>query len=555
MRIIVDGQNLRVEGARILSPEELRDQKMDFIFSRDWDRYVRFAQFTQGGRTYNRMLVEGQCRIPPEIGPGDFYLHVTGMTPDNHERVSSCYVRIHVPGGFAPMPPCPPLPMPPAPSQGEPAQDGQGSTEPLYEEIRRRVEEALSSGMQHLMDPTLTQEGKAADAKATGEALQKAREETEETQKTCQALADELKELGLTVTGQGKTMDGLVSLQAGARLSVLESARGSQDTRLQALEGQMQETRSQADAAWQSAEAAGDACRKLQEKTERDLEKQARELEEEKKERDRLNARVTETEKQADTAGRDLKNTRQMLERARESMDQLEHAVGDQGARVRAFESRVTEFEQKTREILRSIDTLNQSVLSNSVALDRIRQAHPAPPPVMPGMPPMHGDPWQAERVRELQERLGHVTEEVRRLRGRLDENTGNDRETDARTRDRLRELEQLLATAREEMQKASDRMKDAVRRDQGRQNAGRVLGILPDGQVAPVDMRMAGQAQSDFTEQDETSVTFIRNNPFRLLNGYPVTDGIILRSASGTPFLLGVTDAGEVEIREFVRN
>ena len=78
MRITVRGQNLIPEDG----PGCGRPGEIEFSFSRDWDRFLKFAQFTQHGRTFNTMLAENRCRLPPEIREGPYYLNVTGITPD-----------------------------------------------------------------------------------------------------------------------------------------------------------------------------------------------------------------------------------------------------------------------------------------------------------------------------------------------------------------------------------------------------------------------------------------------------------------------------------------
>ena len=66
MRIQVRGQNIYVEPGRPGNEMDRREM-LEFSFSRDWDRYVKFAQFTQHGHTSNVMLMDGRCHVPPEV--------------------------------------------------------------------------------------------------------------------------------------------------------------------------------------------------------------------------------------------------------------------------------------------------------------------------------------------------------------------------------------------------------------------------------------------------------------------------------------------------------
>ena len=159
VRITVRGQNLIPEDG----PGCGRPGEIEFSFSRDWDRFLKFAQFTQHGRTFNTMLAENRCRLPPEIREGPYYLNVTGITPDSRDRATSCYILLRAPGtgpmGGGP----PPFPDDPPPRD-------------LYAELQRQMEEAIRQAASLTLDTTLTEEGKAAESRATGEAISQARE-------------------------------------------------------------------------------------------------------------------------------------------------------------------------------------------------------------------------------------------------------------------------------------------------------------------------------------------------------------------------------------------
>ena len=640
MRIIVDGQNLRVEGVRLLAPEELKDHRMDFTFTRDWDRYVKFAQFTQAGRTWNRMLVNGQCKIPGEIGPGDFYLHVTGMTPESNERVSSCYVMIHVPGAhpgypgapmgypppfpgpppMAPMSPAGGYPPPPPPggpmpgcrcgSQGSDGSNGGdgsgtaggsgtggngtggngaagGNTEPggsgsdtLYEEIRNKVNEALAAGMATLVDADLTQAGKAADAAAVGKAIQDTREQTAEAidqakteaeqkareiaEEMVMPLAQDVQELQESLDSGSEEQrnslqemkDTLQALNAGQRLEALEESAQTQKSAAEQISQQVQNLQEEMNAAGRTLNETGDRMNRLETDTDSSLRRQEAALEREETARGKLAERVTTLEEKTGSAGSSVQEIRRDVNVLTDRVDRVSNDSSAREQRLTSVSQQVESLDRQTKDVLRSIDTLNQTVLNTSVTVERMRDnAWNQRPPMqpMPPMPPMHEDPYRREMIRDLQEQVHRLSDDVRRLRGRTEEKLSQNKEGDQATVEKVRNLERALEDAQKALQSAVDQLGDVVRKDQGRHNAGRVLGVLSDGQVATMDMRMASQAQSDFVEQDETSVTYIRNNPFKLLNGYPMAEGLILRSSMGVPYLLTVNESGELTLNEFV--
>ncbi|MBQ9263582.1 MAG: hypothetical protein IJ189_05150 [Clostridia bacterium] len=649
MRIIVDGQNLRVEGVRLLAPEELKDHRMDFTFTRDWDRYVKFAQFTQAGRTWNRMLVNGQCKIPGEIGPGDFYLHVTGMTPESNERVSSCYVMIHVPGAhpgypgapmgypppfpgpppMAPMSPAGGYPPPPPPPPGGPMPgcrcgsqghdsgntgDGSGqaggsgtggngtgggdgtaggNTEPggsgsdtLYEEIQNKVNEALAAGMATLVDAELTQAGKAADAAAVGKAIRDTREQTAEAIGQAKAeaeqkareiaeemvlpLAQDVQELQESLDSGSEEQknslqemkDTLQALNAGQRLEALEESAQTQKSTTAEIGQQVQNLQKEMNASRHTLDETENRMNRLETDTDSSLRRQEAALEREETARGKLAERVTTLEEKTGSASNGVQEIRRDVNVLTDRVDRLSNDSGAREQRLNSVSQQVESLDRQTKDVLRSIDTLNQTVLNTSVTVERMRDnawnqhppMQPMPPvPPMPPMPPMHEDPYRREMIRDLQEQVHRLSDDVRRLRGRTEEKLSQNKEGGQATVEKVRNLERALEDAQKALQSAVDQLGDVVRKDQGRHNAGRVLGVLSDGQVAALDMRMASQAQSDFVEQDETSVTYIRNNPFKLLNGYPLAEGLILRSSMGVPYLLTVNESGELTLNEFV--
>ena len=200
VRIRVQGQNLIPEDG----PGCGRPGEMEFTFSRDWDRFLKFAQFTQHGRTFNTMLAENRCRLPPEIREGPYYLNVTGITPDSRDRATSCYIMLRAPGTAAPGGP-PPFPDPPP-------------TTDLYAELQRQMEEAIRQAASLTLDTTLTEAGKAAESRAAGEAISKAREET------MQALSGETGRLVEEIARIRSQLDDAVSRLSGTEASAEDLA-------------------------------------------------------------------------------------------------------------------------------------------------------------------------------------------------------------------------------------------------------------------------------------------------------------------------------------------
>ena len=88
--------------------------KVKFNFSSDWRDLEKVAQFTQGGTTYNQVLINDECIIPNEIQAGEFFISVFG-TDSSGIRGTTTPIKISMlKSGFTsssqdPIPPTPDL--------------------------------------------------------------------------------------------------------------------------------------------------------------------------------------------------------------------------------------------------------------------------------------------------------------------------------------------------------------------------------------------------------------------------------------------------------------
>lgn len=88
--------------------------KVKFNFSSDWSDLEKVAQFTQGGTTYNQVLINDECIIPNEIQAGEFFISVFG-TDSSGIRGTTTLIKVSMlKSGFIsssqePIPPTPDL--------------------------------------------------------------------------------------------------------------------------------------------------------------------------------------------------------------------------------------------------------------------------------------------------------------------------------------------------------------------------------------------------------------------------------------------------------------
>ena len=520
MRIQVRGQNLYVEPGHPGNEMDFREM-LEFSFTRDWDRYVKFAQFTQNGRTFNTMLADNRCHLPPEIRNGPCYLNVTGMTGNSRERASSCYVTLRVMGDDRDHP-------------------GHAHAHDLYGEVMERVDEAILQRLKpdpalekadtpaeaaavgralreireampdFSLDASLTGEGSAAEAASVGRALREIREAMPDfsldASLTREGSAAEAASVGRFLREIREAMPGF-SLDTGLsrRGDAAEAAAVGQAVEnlrqdLRSLEQRVQGTENQAGLAQglQEKTAALQAIQTQHVQTLQHLDQRM----------DAMGERLAGSENREAQTGQRLNGLQEALQRLRGEAEDMQRQAREAVEQLRQnVQSGGEENRRKLEECARSIDVLNQTVLNLTVA-----------------RPEGHRPPMEMEEIRDR----------LRRCRGDMD---------------RLRED---LGRIREEILRNREMTERCVQRDQGRQNQGRVLGILPDGSVSPVDMRMAAQAQADWLQGDSTQADFIRNKPFLTRNGYPQCDGLVLLSPDRVPYLLTVNEAGDLTVNVF---
>ena len=222
MQIRVDGSRITADGNVVVGGNH-DFAKLTFTFDHSWDKFIKFAQFTQRGATRNVMLVDNRCDVPADLRPGPFYLDVAGVTPNSDDRATTAYLTLHLQGGpvLAPppgsVPPGPPLPPPPEmPRYTD-----------LYDELNQRIHDACIKGGRILLDPSLSKKDMAAEANAVGVALELIRQ---------------------TVAGGDREL--------GDRLHAVEEGNNTQNAMLNSLQRQMDGAESKADEAVQKADKA-----------------------------------------------------------------------------------------------------------------------------------------------------------------------------------------------------------------------------------------------------------------------------------------------------------
>lgn len=88
--------------------------KVKFNFSSDWSYLEKVAQFTQGGTTYNQVLINDECIIPNEIQAGEFFISVFGTDSSGIRGTTALIKMSMLKSGFTsssqdPIPPTPDL--------------------------------------------------------------------------------------------------------------------------------------------------------------------------------------------------------------------------------------------------------------------------------------------------------------------------------------------------------------------------------------------------------------------------------------------------------------
>lgn len=88
--------------------------KVKFNFSSDWSDLEKVAQFTQGGTTYNQVLINDECIIPNEIQAGEFFISVFGTDSSGTRGTTALIKMSMLKSGFTsssqdPIPPTPDL--------------------------------------------------------------------------------------------------------------------------------------------------------------------------------------------------------------------------------------------------------------------------------------------------------------------------------------------------------------------------------------------------------------------------------------------------------------
>lgn len=116
MILVVDGQRIySYSGSDVIASDSVEFVEIEFRFSEQWDGYIRVAQFTQGGNTYNKLLVQDKTKLPVEIVSGECSISVFGYKPGAPNRGTTVPYCTHISvSGFVstaetPIPPTPDL--------------------------------------------------------------------------------------------------------------------------------------------------------------------------------------------------------------------------------------------------------------------------------------------------------------------------------------------------------------------------------------------------------------------------------------------------------------
>ena len=582
MRIQVRGQNMYVEPGR---PENSLDRRemLEFQFSRDWDRYVKFAQFTQHGRTSNVMLMDGRCHVPPEVEPGRCYLNLTGMTVDSRDRASTCYVTLEVLGESLPYP-------------GEPRD--------LYGELRAEMERMVRESTNMQLDPELRQSDRAAPASSVGglaEKLKKLEEKAGQQESAGKDLEDRFQ----------RSLDQCREREQTCRANM---ARSLEETREQCEQALKDLQRSQAETGADLAQlreileelqkdTSGERIAELRESLEtriRQLSDAQNSLDSEMRSvrlgMEESGGRISEVLASLEKVQADLKEMQANAGRLAElqaDMSGMEKALADARAETESIRAAISEiqaarkaFAERTGNMARDMDQRMDgfgerlSSLETQARLCESRDSH------------------FAEEIRSIQETRAadmldreQAKQQLKALEAQISALDGDSRAVREAVRtcetkledcqkridilnqsalalqvqnpccppkperpvDReLAVLHEQISGLRQSQARLRDLVSGYVLRDQGRQNSGKILGIGEDGSVRAVDPQLASQAQADWLEVDENSARYIRNKPFKTRNGYPACDGLILYAEDRTPYLLRVNETGDLMVSAF---
>ena len=115
MKYIVDGQRIYpYQKERTIADESIDFVNIEFEFSSEWDGMQGVTtQFTQDGKTYNKLLKDGKCTLPTEIHEGSVVISVFGYRGAVRGTTAKFPERIcesgFVPDGETPVPPTPDL--------------------------------------------------------------------------------------------------------------------------------------------------------------------------------------------------------------------------------------------------------------------------------------------------------------------------------------------------------------------------------------------------------------------------------------------------------------
>ena len=606
VRIRVQGQNLIPEDG----PGCGRPGEMEFTFSRDWDRFLKFAQFTQHGRTFNTMLAENRCRLPPEIREGPYYLNVTGITPDSRDRATSCYIMLRAPGAAAPGGP-PPFPDPPP-------------TSDLYAELQRQMEEAIRQAASLTLDTTLTEAGKAAESRAAGEAISKAREET------MQALSGETGRLVEEIARIRSQLDDAVSRLSGTEasgedLALLEEKAEALEKAVEQLAQALGELEG-LEERLKKAEETGSAHRERLETLEAESGKQRGQLAALEGAGERTGAALSDVQAKIAAQERRLEAAEAADSRAGTRLDALEKSCGDTAGAVTLLQGKIpglaAEMEDLSGRCDRRLDALEETaaLFSPEDFLPMLREKTAAFSDSVQAVKGTCGEMRTELRVlRENQRRggealqrlegkgeeqarkIGEMEKRMTSAEGTCGEHTAaidvlnktvlahtvaldalKDRRPDGpphhggdpdgwrramrRADDAMeiagraaRDLDALTrrVSANESEQtrlqtRLENEVRGAVMIQQGMQHAGRILGISEDGRVEPVDRRLAGQVQADLAQTDRAQADYVKSKPFDIYDGYMAVTGLVLLSQDRTPYLLRVNDRGDLAVSAF---
>lgn len=164
MRLIVEGQEIRPYSSRDKTASDSIDfVRYHFALPPEWDGMTVTAQFTQGKRTYNRLLQNKTAILPSEILASGLpvKLSVFGVRPGDSIRATTMpyqfrvYPSGYVPGGVPSVPPTPDL-YQQLLAEIKAAEEAAKNAAKRAEEAANRAEGGGGSGIHFTTDETLT---------------------------------------------------------------------------------------------------------------------------------------------------------------------------------------------------------------------------------------------------------------------------------------------------------------------------------------------------------------------------------------------------------------